>query len=553
MLVTSREALRITGEKELPLAPLALPRPSDPPEDIAASSAVELFVARAQDVRPDFTLTPADASIVAEVCRRLDGLPLAIELAAARVKVLSLPALNERLEQGLKVLTSGRRDASERQRTLRGAIAWSYDLLSEDEQTLFRRLAVFAGGWSLEAAEQVCDQGDLDTEVLDGLASLVDKSLVRTDEHRERFSMLETIREFAADQLKESGEGDEAKRAQAEFFRALAEEAEPHFFGKGQDEWLERLEREIANLRTALNNLSANAPDRLLRMTIALRHFWRFHGHLTESHRRLDDALARGGGDGHSQTLAWSALALTAYYQGDYVGARRYEEESLRLSRELKLDDRIASGLSNLGMIAQAEGDSRSARSLLEESLKKAREINDAVLIAQPIHNLSDLALEEGDYGRACELATEALSRWRSVDDLEGISLALVNLGLAAIELGELREAERLLRDGLVAGKELGSPVAIGACLDGLAAIAVRDGKANEAALLLAGVDVLRHSVGAVAEPLESKLHEKTMSAVMATLDGQELAKAHARGVSMTTDELIGHALADERSRSYIA
>ena len=214
-------------------------------------------------------------------------------------------------------------------------------------------------------------------------------------------------------------------------------------------------------------------------MTVALRHFWRFHCHLTESRQRLDDALARGGGDGHSQTLAWSALALTAYYQGDYVGARRYEEESLRLSRELRLADRIASGLSNLGMITQAEGDNRSARSLLEESLKKAREINDAVLIAQPIHNLSDLALEEGDFGRARELATEALLRWRSVGDLEGISLALVNLGLAAIELGALREAERLLRDALVAGKELGSPVAIGACLDGLAAIAVRDGKAT--------------------------------------------------------------------------
>ena len=265
---------------------------------------MELFVARAQDVRPDFTLTSDDASTVAEVCRRLDGLPLAIELAAARVKVLSLPALNERLEQGLKILTSGRRDASERQRTLRGAIAWSYDLLSQDEQTLFRRLGVFAGGWSLESVEAVCDRGDLNTEVLDGLASLVDKSLVPTDEHRERFSMLETIREFAADELEESGRGRGDQTGARRVLPCPRREAEPHFFGKGQDEWLERLEREIANLRAALDNLSADAPDRLLRMTVALRHFWRFHGHLTESRRRLDDALRRGGGDSDSQALA---------------------------------------------------------------------------------------------------------------------------------------------------------------------------------------------------------------------------------------------------------
>ena len=249
MLATSRESLRITGEKELPLAPLSLPRPSDPPEDIATSPAVELFVARAKDVRPGFTLAPGDASIVAEVCRRLDGLPLAIELAAARVKVLSLPALNDRLAQGLKVLTSGRRDATVRHRTLRGAIAWSYDLLSEDEQALFRRLGVFAGGWTLDAAEQVCDRGDLSLGVLDSLASLIDKSLVRTNERRERFSMLETIRAFAAERLDESGEVEEIRRAHAEVFRQFVEEAEPHLIGPEQKQWLDRLETDLPNLR----------------------------------------------------------------------------------------------------------------------------------------------------------------------------------------------------------------------------------------------------------------------------------------------------------------
>jgi len=220
---------------------------------------VELFVARAKDVRPGFTLAPGDASIVAEVCRRLDGLPLAIELTAARVKVLSLPALNDRLAQGLKVLTSGRRDATVRQRTLRGAIAWSYDLLSEDEQALFRRLGVFAGGWTLDAAEQVCDRGDLSLGVLDSLASLIDKSLVRTNERRERFSMLETIRAFAAERLDESGEVEEIRRAHAEVFRQFVEEAEPHLIGPEQKQWLDRLETDLPNLReTAFRSRARN-------------------------------------------------------------------------------------------------------------------------------------------------------------------------------------------------------------------------------------------------------------------------------------------------------
>jgi predicted ATPase len=235
VLATSREPLRVAGEKELPLPPLSLPGPTDAPDDITASPAVELFVARARDVDPGFDLTPQEAPTVAAICRRLDGLPLAIELAAARVKVLSLSALNDRLGRGLKVLSSGRRDASDRQRTLRGAIAWSYDLLTPDEQTLFRRLGVFAGGFTLAAAETVCDRGDLDTDVLDGLASLVDKSLVRADELRERFTLLETIREFSLEKLEESGEAEETQKGARRVF-PYAGGGEPpgsHRYGSG--------------------------------------------------------------------------------------------------------------------------------------------------------------------------------------------------------------------------------------------------------------------------------------------------------------------------------
>ncbi|MCA1705881.1 MAG: adenylate/guanylate cyclase domain-containing protein [Actinobacteria bacterium] len=252
VLVTSREALRTEGEREFPIPPLALPVSGEEPGDIFASPAIKLFVARAQAVRPGFTVAPEAAADVARICRRVDGLPLAIELAAARVKVLSLAALAARLEESLAALGSGRRDASERQRTLNGAIAWSYGLLEEGEQRLFSCLGVFAGGWSLEAAEAVCDRGGFDMDVLDGLASLVDKSLARQDE--DRFYMLETIRSYAKARLEESGEAEQIRRTHAEYFRELAEEAEPYLVGEAQKVWLDRLERELDNFRALACN-----------------------------------------------------------------------------------------------------------------------------------------------------------------------------------------------------------------------------------------------------------------------------------------------------------
>lgn len=315
--------------------------------------------------------------------------------------------------------------------------------------------------------------------------------------------------------------------------------------GEDQNEWLDRLEQEVANLRTALDALSfAEEPDEQLGMTVALRHFWRLHGHLSEGRQRLDQALARKGRDGALSAQALGVLGLIAYYQGDYANARSYLEENLALSMELGLVDRVASGLSDLGMIARAEGGNRSAQSLYEESLRKARKLNDPVLMAHPIHNLADLALEEGAYDRAQQLATEALALWRQVGDKEGVALSLVNLGLVAIHLDETKAAAGLLRKALAAAKELGSPIAIAACLDGFAAIAVRHNMASEAAQLLGVAHNVRRSISAVAEPSEQKLHEGTMSLVTSHLPSQELADALARAQSMAVDEAIWYALA---------
>jgi predicted ATPase len=262
---------------------------------------VALFVARAHAVKADFSLTTDNASDVAAICRRLDGLPLALVLAAARINLLSPSSLLARLDKGLKVLSGGRRDASDRQRTLRGAIAWSYELLSPDEQSLFRRLAVFAGGWSLEAAESVCDRDDLELDVLDGLASLADKSLVRTGAaDTDRFTMLETIREFALEKLEESGEGEDIRRAHAEHFRDLAEEAEPHLIGEHQKEWLDRLETEHDNFRAGLAWSFTEDDALAVALAAHVSRLWHMRGHLSEGRTWLERALAASRGQANS-------------------------------------------------------------------------------------------------------------------------------------------------------------------------------------------------------------------------------------------------------------
>ena len=544
VLVTSREALRIAGEKEFPLAPLALPMSSDSPDDIASSPAVELFVARARDVRPDFTLTLDDAAAVAEVCQRLDGLPLAIELAAARVKVLSPTALNERLAQGFKVLSPGRRDATERQRTLRGAIAWSYDLLTEDEQRLFLRLGVFAGGWSLDAPEQVCDRADLDLDVLDGLASLVDKSLVRTDEHRERFSMLETIRQFALARLEELGEVEETKRAHAEFFRALTEEAEPLLIGAEQKQWLDRLERDHDNIRAALDAFAVGGEWELeIRMAIALRLFWRFHGHLSEGRKRLEVALAHPALDEVLKARVLAPLGSIAYSQGDYHNARLYLEEALQIDQKNGLRVRVAGTLNDLAVVAKAEGDYERSLRMCEETLEIAHEVGDAFLASSATHNLADLALAEGRYEDAGLLSSRSFAMWQELGDSEGIALALGNGGLAALKQGRLGDAQSMLAEAMSAAQRLGSVEIIATCIGGLAAVAAACGQARSAARLLGAATQLRKGIGAAAEAFEASVEQTTLSSVAVALGPTTLQQALREGQGLAPEEATAEAL----------
>ena len=546
VVITSREALRIQAERVVSLSPLELPSEDhDDLEEVARSAAVALFTERARAVKQDFALTEDNAPEVAAICRRLDGLPLALELAAARINLLSPSSLLARLDHGLKLLTSGKRDATQRQKTLRGAISWSYELLSKDEQRLFYRLAVFAGGWSFEAAEQVCDRGDLTTDVLDGLASLVDKSLVRAAGEQERLSMLETIREFALEMLEESGEAEELRRAHAEFFRALAEEAEPHTSqGDEQIMWLRRLELELDNIRTALEFLADfGEPEIQLRMASALRHFWRFHGHLSEWRIRLQTALWSATADQALRERALAGLGLLAYLQGDHGKARRHLEEALLIEQQNNLWERVAGTLNDLGLVAQAEGDFAGAKVLYEETIRAARDLGDTFLVALGTLNLADLALIEGDFEHAALLSIETLSLARELGDTEGIAISLANGGVAALKRGRLDQAREMLGEALPIAMELGSHSIIAGCIGDFAAIAAGSGRLHEAARLLGAAKELRESIGIATGGFEAELEQATLFSLGASLGRVTLEQAFHEGELLTAEEAMTEAL----------
>ena len=421
VLVTSRFVLKLHAEYEYPVLPLACPERGRLPTDCTALSqyaAVALFIARARQVKADFAVTNENAPAVAEICARLDGLPLAIELAAARVKLLTPQALLPRLASCLKLLTGGARDRPARQQTLRGAIDWSYDLLSEEEKALFARLSVFVGGWTVEAAEAVCPAvGDVCLDPLDGLSSLADKSFVRQEEDARsgepRFTMLETLREYASERLVASGEWEDARRTHANYFLQLAEEAEPHLTGHAQVAWLARLEIEHDNLRAVLRwALDSMEIGLGLRLAGIVGRFWWVRGYLSEGRGWLDEFLVaanprddRAISSAYALALNWAARL--ADKQGDYTRTAALAEESLSLFRELGDKRGAASALNILGRAAMRQGDYARARALHEEGLALCRECGDTSGLAASLNNLGILVAEQGNYTQAMELHQE--------------------------------------------------------------------------------------------------------------------------------------------------
>jgi predicted ATPase len=475
VLVTSREPLRLRWERTfaVPLLPLPDLRHQLPPEALAHVPSVALFVERSRAVAAGFQLTAADAPAVARICVRLDGLPLAIELAAARSSTLTPPDMLARLERALPLLRWDAQDLPARHRTLRAAIGWSHGLLTPDEQALFRRLGVFVGGCTLEAAEAVCvggERGETRDEseephplsslvsplpTLDGLSALADKGLVQVTHQSgggSRFRLLETIHEYALEQLRASGEIEATRRGHAAYFLGVAEEAEPALRGPDQVAWLDRLEAEHDNLRAALawSDGEASDPERMARLAAALYRFWWRRGYLSEGREWTARALGRDDlPRGRARAKGLNGAAVLAREQADYGTAQSLFEESLAIFRELEDRWGIANALQNLASVAIVRGDHDRAAALLQESLALWREPADTWGRAIALGLLGRLAQRQGDYGRATALHEQSLSLFREAGEIWGLARFLNSLGHLAYEQGDLERATRLGRESL--------------------------------------------------------------------------------------------------------
>jgi predicted ATPase/class 3 adenylate cyclase len=462
ILATSRIILRLAGEQEYAVPPLALParRAQRSPASLAQYAAVELFIQRARAVRPDFEVDNENAPAVAEICWRLDGLPLAIELAAARVRLLPPEALLQRLDNRLRLLTGGARDLPRRQQTLRAAIEWSYDLLSEPERRLFRTLSVFAGGFTLEAAEEVVQEED-ELELLDGVAALSEHSLLRR-ESGERFRMLETLREFGLEKLAETGERERAVRAHADWVHGLLAASEPEFFGPRQQEVLDRVAAETANLNAALDWWSGagREPQKALEAAGMLWWFWYVRGRLTEGRGRLEALLAHPElqEPTAARGKALHALATLHWAMGETEQAARLFEASLPIRRALGDERALSSTLNNMGVLARDQTDYESADRYFEEALELRRRVGDPQLLGGTLANLALVAQDRGDFQRSRELGEEALALNRQVGDLHAIATSLGNLARLEYNFGDRARGRELLQESLALREQLGEP-----------------------------------------------------------------------------------------------
>ncbi len=500
LLVTSREVLRVRGEHEFPVLPLALPDPRHLPdhETLSRYGAVALFVERAREAAPSFRLTHTNAPLVAEICVRVDGLPLALELAAARLKLLSLQGLLERLEHRLTVLGGGPRDLPARQHTLRDTIAWSYDLLSEEEQRLFRLLSVFVGGCTLEAVESVSGMaGGLTLPVLDGVLSLLDKQLLQQryqgsdEEDDRRLLMLETIREYGVECLTLCGELEQVRQAHAEFYLRLAEEAEPHLFESEQEWWFERLEQDHDNLRAALRWSLEQGAERVrleiaLRLGGALDMFWWVRGYLSEGRNFLEHVLARSKDSMTSlRAKALRSAGWLAYFQGYYEQAATQNRESVHLYRTLGDVGNLVPSLFMLGHVTMRMGNVSEARSLLEESLTLARQLGNKQDLAYSLYFLAEVALEQDDHTRARPLLEESLTLFGEGGNKLGLTWALQLLARSHVAQGEYMRAYTLAGESIALSREMQNKTALAFALDLLGQVALYQGDAPTARSLL--------------------------------------------------------------------
>jgi len=579
ILVTSRACLRLYGEQEFPVAPLR------------QSSAKELFVQRATAVRPNFVVTSENEPAILDICTRVDGLPLAIELAAARSKVLSPTAILDRLQSRLQLLIGGALDLPARQQTLRNTIDWSHELLNEAEQKLFRRFSIFLGGCTLEGAEAVCNTGlDLGIDLLEGLCSLVDKNLVQLVEQPQaepRFTMLQTIREYARERLAASGEEFAARRAHAAYCLVLAEEGNPELSPEDRDLWLTRCELEIDNFRSALDWLfETHDLDWGLRLCMALFRFWDMREHLTEGRTRLEAILAIAGDDySKERAKLYIFLGALSTAQGDYPAAQQFLDQSLALYDQLHDVWGIAASLNALGVAARDRGDYDSAQVNLERSLAFWRTLPDKPSTARCLHNLANVAKIRGDYARAQSALREATEIFEQVDDRSGAGWSINQQGDIFREQGDLTAAQKCYQraleifrqvgdrwgsarsladlgymfcaqrnfqaahatylEALQLFADLGHQRGIARTLEGAACMEAGRGNSIRALKLAAAAAHLRRHLGAPLTPADQLKLDESLSSAWDSLPGSEGQQAWADGSAMSIENAIQYSLED--------
>jgi len=579
VLVTTRAHLRIYGEQEFPVSPLA------------QSSAIELFVQRAAAVRPGFALTQDNEGTIREICSRLDGLPLGIELAAARIKVLSPAAILERLQCPLTFLTGGALDLPRRQQTLRNTIDWSHGLLTEPEQKLFRRLSAFVGGCTMEAAEAVCNTShDLGIDLLEGISSLVDKNLVlqvEQDGADPRFSMLETIREYALDRLEASGEQESVQKAHAAYCLVLAEEGNPELSPRDRSRWLAQCDAEIDNFRRALDWLfQAQAFDWGFRLCEALFRFWEMREHLAEGRDRLE-TLLRLSGVGHPRNRArvLQFLGALTSTQGDFPAAEQYLEQSLAVYEDLGDEWGIAASLNALGVSARDRGDYAVAQTHFERSLACWRVLNEPLAVARCLNNLANVVRFRGDYARARwalgeateifaglgdssgaawslsqqgDIAREqrdreaarkfyerAVAAFRAAGDRWGTARSLTDLGYIDCEQGDHGAAHANYSNALEMFFGLGHRRGVARALEGTACLALARGEAFRALKLAGAASNMRQLIGAPLPPAEQARLDASLAPAWALLGEQEGKAAWTEGTEMTEEQAVQCSLED--------
>jgi non-specific serine/threonine protein kinase len=593
VLTTSREALEIGGETTWRVPSLSVPslQPLDPVDRLTQYEAMRLFIDRAAAALPAFRVTNQNAPTVAQVCHRLDGIPLAIELAAARVKVLPVEQILARLDDRFRLLTGGSRTALPRQQTLRAMVDWSYDLLRAPERLLLRRLSVFAGGWALKAAEAVCaGDGIAENEVLDLLAQLVDKSLVQAEAQggQERYRLLETIRQYGREKLEETGEAERLRNRHFDFFLALAGEAEPRLRRREQLEWWDRLAADQDNLRAALewSGLDASHAEAGLRLAGALGWFWllrnpsegrvwlesalaqadgldpdswagpRAKAHVycgklasevsdwpgMRTHMEKGAALCRAAGDKWHLAYALAELALGAAIQGDFAAGRSHVAESGALYRELGEPWGLGRLHSTIGFLAFFQRDLAEAAAAYEESLRFLRQIGERYALSNTLNGLADALELQGNLERAAALSAEALAPSREIENKLQLGRALARLGHVHLASGNYGRAVRYLLDALKGYQEIGQKLASATAILQLAAAAAGAGQSQRAARLFGAAEALYEALGVPLLPWDRTAQDRYVPMARAGLDAQAFAHARAEGQMLTIGQAIAEA-----------